>query len=254
MVTRSQMRVWFGYYAIAYALVLLISCKIIPSWGQWYSYSLSPFSTAFRAQTDAFLRGELALSHNPSDLALDLCWSEGGVHQVWGLGVPLWRLPFEALARLFGRRAFPDRLELGLFMALVAYVVWSTWVMPVFGRHSAQTEAMGLAEVTRNHNSISWTQLVVPSGAVMLSLLFAPFINLLKSPMWQYEEALVYVYLFGIMLICGIIVLSRNPQWARFMVLCALAGLGCLVRGARHALWGVMVKAAQFNDGSAQPT
>ena len=90
----------------------------------------NPGSPWFRFQTDAFLRGSLALSHNPLDLTHDLCWSERGVHQVWGLGIPLWQLPFAALAKLFGLPSFPDRLALGLFVALVAYAVLRTWLGP----------------------------------------------------------------------------------------------------------------------------
>ena len=46
----------------------------------------------------------------PADLGYDMAWVKGGVQQVWGLGVPTWRLPYEALAKLFGYDAFPDRL------------------------------------------------------------------------------------------------------------------------------------------------
>jgi hypothetical protein len=225
------MRMWFGYYATAYALVLLIACCAIPSWGQWYTASL-----AHREQTDAFFRGELALSHNPTDLGFDLCWSEGGVHQVWGLGIPLWRLPFEALARCLGQPAFPDRISLGAFIALVAYVVLSSWLMPILRqRPSSLTQDVRAASTpgTSSVKRAAWnrcTELVVALGAMMLSLSFAPLINLLRSNMQIYEEVLVYVYFCGIILAYGVIALAQNPTWRRFMWLCVLAGLGGLVR------------------------
>jgi len=123
MYFQTKHRLYFGYQALLYAFGLLVICSVIPSWGQLYSPI--PYH---REQTDAFLRGELAINHNPFDLNEDLCWSEGGVNQVWGLGIPFWRLPFEALARLLGLAPFPDRVALGLFIALAAYIVLVTWI------------------------------------------------------------------------------------------------------------------------------
>jgi hypothetical protein len=121
-------------------------------------------------------------------------------------------------------------------MALVAYIVLSTWVGPVLNQNSPHVgiSVKGLftkqvAEATPQSGT-NWTQAVGACGAVLLSLLFAPLLHLLRSPMWQYEEVLVYVYLFGIVLACGVISLARNPKWGRFWGLCALAGLGGLVR------------------------
>src|ERR1041385_2270998 len=90
---------------------LLVFCDVLPP-----NYSAG---LPLRAQTDALLRGEFALSRNPADLTLvpwDLCWSQGGVQQVWGLGIPFWRLPWEGLAKLAGLQMFPDRIAPGLFL------------------------------------------------------------------------------------------------------------------------------------------
>jgi len=210
-------RLLFSYLAILLAFTVLFFCRAV---SPWYSAGLPQ-----RAQTDALLRGELALSHNPSDLGLvpfDLCWSEGGVRQVWGLGVPLWRLPFEALAKLFGQPAFPDRVASGLFMALIVYIVLRTW----FGAYSTQfSEGENSAK-----NGGKTKRFAVGFGALILCVLFAPLVNLLRSPMNHYEEVLVYVHFFGIALACGILALSRKPSWSRFLLLCGLAGLGGMIR------------------------
>src|SRR6266850_245649 len=95
----------FGCCALLYATGMIIFCGLVPKWGRWYS--ASPYH---RFQTRALLHGKFALSNNPKDLGLDLCWSQGGVHQVWGLGISIWRLPFDAVAELFGEAAFPDRI------------------------------------------------------------------------------------------------------------------------------------------------
>ena len=210
MFSRPKLRLYFSYYAIVYAFGLLVLFGIISSWGGWHS----PDSYHCK-QVGALLQGKLALSHNPSDLAMDLCWSEGGVHQVWGLGIPLWQLPFDVLARAFGYPNFPDRIALGFFLALVAYIVCWTWFSTLARRETGK----------ESHPPIA-----VASGAVILFLFFRPLINLLRSSLNRYDEPLVYVYFFGVLLACGVIGLARNPKWGRFWLLCALAGLGGLIR------------------------
>src|ERR1700704_4190932 len=110
MPTRIGYRLVVVYLAAVYAALLLVFCRVIPSWEIWYSES--PY---YREQIIAFLHGDLALSHNPVDLKMDLCWSEKGVQQVWGLGIPLLELPFNVLARAFGYSFFPDRIVLACF-------------------------------------------------------------------------------------------------------------------------------------------
>src|ERR1700761_3860440 len=117
MESRTKSRLLIGYLAVLYAFGLLALCGAI-SIDQLYSPSYGP-----RLQSEAFLHGRLAVSHDPSDLDHDLCWSQGGVQQVWGLGVPLWELPFEAVAKLAGMAPFPERIALAIFIGLSAYVV-----------------------------------------------------------------------------------------------------------------------------------
>src|SRR5678810_464689 len=68
--------------SLAVAALLLLSSGIVPQWGRWYCPD-----APHRLQTEAFLRGDLALSHSPAALDFDLAWTRGGVQQVWGLGV-----------------------------------------------------------------------------------------------------------------------------------------------------------------------
>lgn len=216
--------------ALMYAFALLFACGVIPGWGRWYSAS-----TPFREQTDALWRGDLALSHNPMDLQGDLCWSQGGVHQVWGLGGPFWRLPFEALARVFGYQAFPDRIALGLFMALAGWVILRTWFQPPLS-HGSDSSA-----------EVRFKAILAAVGAIELSLFFPPLFSLLSTRMGVYEEVMVYVYFYALILLCGVVALLRAPRWPRFYTVCTLAGLGGLVRptlgfyGASTALASVFV-------------
>jgi hypothetical protein len=230
-ISRLREEILFAYVALLISFGTLFFCGVVPP---WYSAGLPT-----RAQTDALLRGELALSHNPADMRLDLCWSEGGIHQVWGLGVPLWRLPFEALARLFRQPTFPDRVALGLFMALITYVGLRTW----FGTSSRRFGSYGVSAGSPStcsgdhpgfQSEISELngrgRLAIAVGASVMCLLFAPVVNLLRSTMTQYEEVLVYVHFFEIALMCGIVALARCPSWGRFWFLCGLAGVGGLIR------------------------
>src|SRR5258705_3713175 len=70
----------------------------------------------YRAQVDAFLGGRLALSDAPDALAHDLAWTDQGVQQVWGLGVPAWQTPFELAGRAVGVSPFPDRVALAAWL------------------------------------------------------------------------------------------------------------------------------------------
>jgi hypothetical protein len=202
----------FGYLAVVYAVFILVASGLVPKWGIWYS--ASPFH---REQSLALLHGHLALSKNPCDLDLDLCWSQGGVQQVWGLGVALWRLPFDGMAGLCGEFAFPDRLSLGVFIALTAYVVFLTW----FGGKKNAGEGDSTFRATRRWIAI---------GATFLCLGFAPGLNLLRTRMDHYYEVLAYVMGFGVMLLCGIAAMAKNPSWRRYWVLATLAGVGGLIR------------------------
>ena len=114
------MLAWLGWSGCAVALALGISfvTGLIPKWGKWYSVNM-----AYRRQTEALLSGALALDSDPRKLGYDMAWAEGGVQQVWGLGVPSWRLPFELVAKLSGHDGFPDRLALAAAMALLIYAL-----------------------------------------------------------------------------------------------------------------------------------
>ena len=253
------------YEAVVYGLGMVLAAGLISAWGQWYSQSKH-----HRAQVEALLRGELALSKNPADLAHDLCWSEGGVHQVWGLGVPLWRLPFEAATRLAGTEGFPDMLALAAALGLAAWAV----LRALFGRlaqapkphasphvggndsqagrggavaepppHSALSGGGGAgldsgsvalsrggAEALHAERRANATTVVWLSGAAALVLVFPPFVNLLQTRFDIYEEVIAYEYLVGLGLLAGLIALVQRPSSGRYWGLCALAGLGGLVR------------------------
>ena len=192
---------------IAFALVTVLGTGLIGGWGEWYSPS-----PHYRHQTDSLLQGRLSLSQSPMDTAHDLTWSEGGVHQVWGLGVPIWRLPFEAIARVCGFPAFPDRLSLAAALALWAAIVLGL-LSPA--RHPSETP-----ETSHGRNSL----------IVGLILLCPVFVELFNSKFWVYEEAVAYEYLFGTGILVALLRHLRAPTFRGSVFIAVLAGLGPLIR------------------------
>ena len=97
------------YLAFVLTTGLVLLSSLVDSTDRLYSHDIG-----FRRQTEALLDGRFALAEDAGAMAWDLAWSANGDHgavqQVWGLGVPLLRLPFEALARVVGMPAFPDRV------------------------------------------------------------------------------------------------------------------------------------------------
>ncbi|MGV3756369.1 MAG: hypothetical protein ACO1QS_13390 [Verrucomicrobiota bacterium] len=201
-----------AYQAVVYALGMLLATGLITGWGNWY------FSNPHhRQQVDSLLQGKLALSESPADLAFDLAWSEGGVHQVWGLGVPLWRLPFVALGRFCGFPDFPDAFAFGIALAITGYCVIRTFSHP-------------LGTVGEAVNRNVWIDRLSAFGAIVLLLLFPPFVNLLQTGFRVYEEVVAYEHLFGVVSLCGLISLVRNPGARRYILLCLWGGMGGLLR------------------------
>lgn len=229
----------FGYQAVVYAAGLLLATGLVADWGTWYSTSLP-----YRMQTEALLHGDLAVSRNVADLKFDHTWSEQGVHQVWGLGVPLWRLPFEAAAKLGGFDGFPDRLAFGLFALLVCFVVLKVWVS--FGAGESQmgdradagnvlpggppAVGGGASGTALSNGTDGWLLITGFGAGFLILLLFPPFLTLLQVRGAVWEEAVAYEYLYGILQVTLLLAFVRRPTVGRLLLVCALAGFGGLIR------------------------
>src|SRR5689334_16258389 len=113
-------KTWACYFSAVISVAFIVNTGLVPEWGRWYSDNL-----AYRFQTDALIHGALAIDTTPTGgkLLWDMLWSEQAVHQVWGLGVPIWRFPFELIAHLVGLRFFPDRFAFAAALAIVSYAV-----------------------------------------------------------------------------------------------------------------------------------
>jgi hypothetical protein len=160
------------------------------------------------------LNGSLGLASDPSGLSWDLVWAKGKVQQVWGLGVPAWRLPFELAARTLGFQAFPDRLAFGVAIAGIALLIMRVFLPPRSLNHAIRT-------LRRNP---------VTLAAPLLFVLFPPFLTLCRAPFMVYDEAAAYAYLTGIGLCAGTIAFVRRPTRGRYWALATLGGLAAFVR------------------------
>lgn len=76
-------------------------------------------------QTKSLLHGELAVATTFSRYLLDWALTDSGWHQIWGLGVPLLRLPLHFAATFFGLPTFPDVLSFLLLSVLCVVSLFS---------------------------------------------------------------------------------------------------------------------------------
>jgi len=200
------------YSAIVLGLGIVLMTGLVPDWGKWYSSSMP-----YRMQTESLLRGEAALSYSPSALELDLVWFNGTIQQGWGLGVPIWRLPFEALARLFGLPSFPDRLALA-----VAIILFTYGTIRIFTRSfPSQSPLEWLIQFRRRPDR---------PVTILLLVMFPPIITLCSGPFNVYEEAVLYGYLYSMGLFLGLLSFQRRPRFLFFLTLSLFAGLAGFVR------------------------
>ena len=205
---------------VLYGVGVLVVSGLVPRLGQWYAKS-----DHLRVQVKALLQGSLSLSDDPSRLTHDLLWAEGGVQQVWGLGVPLWRLPFEIGAILLGQPDCPDRLALSAALCTSGFLVLRTWLPPLLRSVTLKRGCSGV-----KWNVTTECSLACALGTVGCLLLFPPFLSLLSCRGDVYEEVVAYEYLYALILAAGVVTFSKRLEWRRLVVLNILAGSGGMVR------------------------
>lgn len=188
------------------AVAAIVAFGLLLAFRQLGSHGLYAGHGVYRAQVDALLHGRLALTERPEGLAHDLAWTPGGVQQVWGLGAPLWQLPFEAGARVLGAGPFPDRIALGLWLALMGFVL-----LRAFRPRAGEPWWLG-------------------AGSVVLTALLPALVTMLRGRLGVYEEAAAYAYGAAMLLLGGTLVLGRAPTRTRYLLLLAAAGATGLIR------------------------
>ncbi|MDO8446201.1 MAG: hypothetical protein Q7T53_08885 [Deltaproteobacteria bacterium] len=183
--------------------IMLYVTGLIPEIGKWYS-----FNQSLRLQTDAFLRGELALNPVPYGHSGDWAWGNG-MHQLWGLGVPIIRLPFEILGKAFGSFGFPDRIVFAIVYFLVAAIFWKS-----------------LDSLINTDLSIrdQFKKRVKNIPILVFGLLNPAFITMVRARFDSYEEVIAYSYLWALMLFALLLLFLNNHKSRLFFLICFLAG------------------------------
>ena len=187
--------------ALFIAMAVMWLTGAISRWGQWYSDQ-----AFYRAQVHAFFEGRLALTHDVEGVTHDLAWVDGGVQQVWGLGVPIWLSLWEGLGRLVHISPFPDRIAMLFAIALMMYMLLRTWLGPT-GDRSAGSR-----------------------GAFLLTAFTPGVLAMMRGRMAVYEEASAYSYGTTILLMVGLLMMIRRPSATRYVLLLTFAGLTGLMR------------------------
>jgi len=188
-------------FAVLLGLVVMWVTGAIPRWGQWYSEQ--PY---YRAQVYAFFSGRLALTNHAEGVTHDLAWIEGGVQQVWGLGVPLWLAVWELLGRVIHVSPFPERIAMLFGAVATMYALLRTWFGPGGDRSYASR------------------------GAFLFTAMLPGVITMLRGRIAVYEEAAAYSYGASMLLLAGVMIMIRRPTTTRYVLLLAFAGATGLLR------------------------
>lgn len=197
---------WDMYASVIISLAILITTNLIPSFEGMYSDHLP-----FRWQTESLLGGHLAMSEDASGVDWDLAYGrDGTVQQVWGLGIPIFRLPFEIIARLIGFPVFPDRL---CFLFALAGLI--------FGIIRFEREISSKSGLMSYVNS--WFRLIP-------FILFPPFIALCGSRFLVYEEVEAYGFIFVLILAFWSLRLCYRPSYKGLIILAFCSSLAVFIR------------------------
>ena len=197
----------------AYAVILLFVTGWVEQWGKWYSPSIP-----HRQQTDALIDFRLSLGNDVNDLLHNYTWTNQSINQVWGLGVPIWRLPFEIMARLLGYDTFPDRVAFGIFSMLVSCIL-----------------LLALLKVTNARNAKISMDSIMPDMLPVfviypIIMLFPTFITLMQTRGLVYEEVIAYGYMFAILKFAALLLFANNPLRIQLWTLCFLSGFSGFIR------------------------
>jgi len=187
---------WACYVSLVIGFGLVLGTGLITTLGSWYSDDIT-----YRRQTEALIHGRFALDTDPGRLTWDMVWSRGKIQQPWGLGASAWRAPFDILAKLLGREAFPDRISFAVAVSFLVYIVLRLFMYAP--PHHA---------VDEDHGTFWHFDAL---AAVLFLVLFPPFVTLCRTRFRTYEEAAAFAYLTGIGLFCATLAFIRNPNLLR---------------------------------------
>ena len=201
----DKSRRWSIPYALAYGVVML-------SFGNTWLYEPSPYH---RCQAEALLHGHFYLADSIDAMQPGLAWHNGQVQQVWGLGIGLWLLPFQAIWRLFGGHVFPDRIALGFAFALLAFFSGST----------------GLKLIKQGQRSSGL-------GMMWLVALCPALWTLTRAAQLVFEETVLYSVLLSLGILVSLVRVASFGSRMDYALGCVLSAFAVWVRPT-HVVYGL---------------
>ncbi len=198
---------WFVYIAVAWACTKYLNDRsgLVPKWGEWYPDD-QPYVVL---QVRALLSGHTAIVPHPAGAGHDYNWGRGGMHQAWGLGLPLLATPFHVLGRLFGAPGFPDDVRFLIFYAATTIAL-----------------ACALRGVSRDERGAP----VASAAAAGFVMVFPTFVGMVTSRFLIYEQTIAVGALWDVALLAGVLALLHRCSLARLMVVCVAAGFSIVIR------------------------
>jgi len=199
-----KIQFFFAFCALALSLLFFHSTGLIGKWGEWYSQS-----QIYRYQTDAFLDGHLSLFEDPTRMTYDFVLYNGKIQQIWGLAVPMLRLPFEIIAKVTGSVFFPDRIVLFIYTAGFLFFLCNI----LYGLFK---------KIFRNEFSV-----LLGTVAVCFVITFMqPIFALARTRFIIYEEAIYYAYLFSFISLFWLLLVKSESRRGVYIFALSMGLLG----------------------------
>jgi hypothetical protein len=206
----------YGVVALACTVYLNARAELVTKWGEWYMATGVGHSYVL-LQVRAFLSGRLAVLTSSLGATPDCDWGRGGMHQQWGLGLPILATPFHLLGRLFGAPGFPDDVRFLIFFAATAVVL-----SRALHKLSPCEPGCGAASA-------------VAAGFVMV---FPTFVGMVSSRFRIFEQTIAMGALWCILLLAVTLALLDRCTPARLYAASAAAGFATMLRPPL-AIYGV---------------
>jgi hypothetical protein len=220
----AELRGWpkLWLYLILAAISIFNAGWILNQAGVSFSHPFAPTDAehhdVHRRQAAAMLDGHFWLSRSIFDTHFDNVYVNGKVQQVWGLGVPMYLIPFELFGRAIGISPFPDRITLGILLAAFFFYC-GTLLMLLPDRGFSIVQAAGIVAV-------------IAFSPPLLNLL-------LNGPQYVYEDASVVALLTSLAIFVAVVRFIARRQMSDYWICCLLGGMSGLVRPT-HAIYGLL--------------
>jgi hypothetical protein len=196
-------------YSLVYGAIMLSLNGRSPS----ELYSVTPYH---RYQAVALLHGHFRLADSIDALQPGLAWHNSEVQQVWGLGVGLWLVPFQAVWQIFGGQIFPDRLALGIALALLAVYAGSTGLR--ITREGQREFGLGLI----------WLITLCPALWILA-----------RASTLIFEETILYAIILSLGILVSMVRLVFFGSRADYFLCCFFGAFAAWVRPT-HAIYGLI--------------